>query len=140
MASLTTLSVVLGAKSGVVVPIIVFSILAIVVLIGLAVFTRYFRLWIQCITTRAQIGILDLLGMTFRKVNPTIIVRSKIMAVQAGLEDSTGITSKSLEAHYLAGGNVPLVIRACIAAVKAKIVDLSFKHPIDMPEVPGLVD
>ena len=76
---------------------------------------------------RAEIGIFDLLGMTFRKVNPTVIVRSKIMAVQAGLGDETGITSQALEAHYLAGGNVPLVIRAIIAAKKAKTIDLDFK-------------
>jgi uncharacterized protein YqfA (UPF0365 family) len=49
------------------------------------------------------------------------------MAVQAGLTDETGITSKSLEAHYLAGGNVPLVIRSIIAAKKAKTIDLDFK-------------
>lgn len=94
----------------------------------LAIFTNYFRLWIQSVTTGAGITIFDLLGMTFRKVNPKVIVRSKIMAVQAGLGDDTGITSKALEAHYLAGGNVPLVIRAIIAANKAKIVDLTFKQ------------
>ncbi len=96
-------------------------------LIFFAVFARYFRLWIQSKTTGARIGIFDLLGMTFRKVNPTVIVRSKIMAVQAGLTDETGITSKTLEAHYLAGGNVPLVIRSIIAAKKAKTIDLDFK-------------
>jgi uncharacterized protein YqfA (UPF0365 family) len=96
-------------------------------LIFLAIFARYFRFWIQSVTTGAGIGIFDLLGMTFRKVNPTVIVRSKIMAVQAGLDEATGITSRSLEAHYLAGGNVPLVIRAIIAANKAKTIDLSFK-------------
>ncbi len=36
------------------------------------------------------------------------------------------MTSKALEAHYLAGGNVPLVIRSLIAAAKAKL-DLDFK-------------
>ena len=56
-----------------------------------------------------------------------MIVRSKIMAVQAGLTDEMGITSKTLEAHYLAGGNVPLVIRSIIAAKKAKTIDLDFK-------------
>ena len=81
-------------------------------LIVLAVFARYFRLWIQSVTTGAGIGIFDLLGMTFRKVNPAVIVRSKIMAVQAGIGDEQGVTSKALEAHYLAGGNVPLVIRS----------------------------
>jgi uncharacterized protein YqfA (UPF0365 family) len=97
-------------------------------MVVLAIFTRYFRLWIQSKTTGAGITIFDLLGMTFRKVNPAVIVRSKIMAVQAGLGEDTGITSKALEAHYLAGGNVPLVIRALVAAAKAKIVDLNFKQ------------
>ncbi|MCG8586578.1 MAG: flotillin-like protein FloA [Pirellulales bacterium] len=96
-------------------------------LVMLAIFARYFRLWIQSVTTGANIGMLDLLGMTFRKVNPTVIVRSKIMAVQAGLGDATGITSRALEAHYLAGGNVPLVVRAIIAANKAGITSLDFK-------------
>jgi uncharacterized protein YqfA (UPF0365 family) len=97
-------------------------------IILLAVFTKYFRLWIQSKTTGSGIGIFDLLGMTFRKVNPTIIVRSKIMAVQAGMGEDKGITTKGLEAHYLAGGHVPLVIRSLIAANKAKIVDLTFKQ------------
>ena len=106
---------------------IVILVVAFFGLIAFAVFARYFRLWIQSVTTGARIGIFDLLGMTFRKVNPTVIVRSKIMAVQAGLTDEMGITSKSLEAHYLAGGNVPLVIRSIIAARKAKTINLDFK-------------
>jgi uncharacterized protein YqfA (UPF0365 family) len=48
------------------------------------------------------------------------------MATQAGLGTEEGITTRGLEAHYLAGGNVPLVIRAIIAAHKAKL-DLGFK-------------
>ena len=58
---------------------------------------------------------------------PAVIVRSKIMAVQAGIGENQGVTSKALEAHYLAGGNVPLVIRSLIAAAKAKLVELDFK-------------
>lgn len=108
--------------------VIVALIVAIVIfLILFLVFARYFRLWIQSVTTGAGIGILDLIGMTFRKVRPDVIVRSKIMAVQAGLGEETGITSKALEAHYLAGGNVPLVIRAIIAAAKAKNIPLDFR-------------
>ena len=57
--------------------------------------------------TEANVGILELVGMSFRKVNPNIIVRSKIMAFQAGLSEKDGVTTRSLEAHYLAGGNVP---------------------------------
>ena len=93
-----------------------------------AIIARFFRLWIQSVTTGAGISIFDLLRMYFRKVNPTVIVRSKIMAVQAGLSDDEGITTRALEAHYLSRGNVPLVIRSMIAARKAKIIDLDFKR------------
>jgi len=93
-----------------------------------AVLARYLRLWIQSVASRAGIGLFDLVAMSFKKVNPTVIVRSKIMAVQAGLGDSTGITRQALEAHYLAGGRVPLVIQALIAAHKAGIHELDFKR------------
>jgi uncharacterized protein YqfA (UPF0365 family) len=107
--------------------LVLIFVVIIVALVVLAVFARYFRLWIQSVTTKANITIFDLIGMTLRKVNPQIIVRSKIMAVQAGLGDETGITARALDAHYLAGGNVPKVIMAMVAASKAKIVDLDFK-------------
>lgn len=101
----------------------------VIFLVAIAIFARFLRLWVQSFMTGAGIGMFDLLRMWFRKVNPTVIVRSKIMAVQAGLdEEDDAITTKALEAHYLAGGNVPLVIRAMIAARKAKIIDLTFKR------------
>jgi len=113
--------------TGSLITIVVLFAVLIFAAVAFFIFVRYFRLYIQSVTTGAGIGIWDLMGMTFRKVNPTVIVRSKIMAVQAGLGEETGITSKALEAHYLAGGNVPLVIRAIIAAQKAKTIDLDFK-------------
>lgn len=116
-----------GPGAGTWVMLVVLFAVVIFGLVMFAVFVRYFRLWIQSFATGAGIGIFDLLGMTFRKVNPAVIVRSKIMAVQAGLGEQTGITSRALEAHALAGGNVPLVIRALVAANKAKIIDLDFK-------------
>ncbi|MCA9239782.1 MAG: flotillin-like FloA family protein, partial [Planctomycetales bacterium] len=88
----------------------------------------FFRLWIQSVTTGAGIGLADLVRMWFRKVNPRVIVHSKIMAVKAGIRDSDGVTAQALEAHYMARGNVPLVIRSMIAARKAKIIDLDFKR------------
>jgi len=96
-------------------------------LIMLFVFSRYFGLWIQSQLTRSNISLFNLLGMTFRKVNTRAIVRSKIMATQAGLVDPE-LTSESLEAHFLAGGNVQQVIRALIAAKKAKTISLTFRE------------
>lgn len=116
------------SEIGVIISIVAAMIVLVILLVILGVFARYFRLWIQSVLTNAHITIWDLLGMTFRKVNPAVIVRSKIMAVQAGIGEESGVTSKALEAHYLAGGNVPLVIRALIAARKAKTIELSFRE------------
>ncbi|MGI9176447.1 MAG: flotillin-like protein FloA [Pirellulales bacterium] len=97
-------------------------------LVVFAVLARYLRLWVQSVASGAGIGLFDLVAMSFKKVNPAVIVRSKIMAVQAGLGDATGLTSQALESHYLAGGRVPLVVQALIAANKAKITELDFKR------------
>lgn len=102
-------------------------VIGLIVLLAFVLFAKYFNLWIQSKTTGAGIGLLDLLAMTFRKVNPNVIVRSKIMAIQAGLGEKDGVTTRALEAHYLAGGNVPNVIRALIAANRADI-PLSYKR------------
>ena len=87
-------------------------------LIFAALFFRYFNLWFRAFVTRAKIGPAALVFMGLRKVNPQVIVDSKIMAVQAGLTD---ITTEAMEAHFLAGGNVPIIIRALIAAHRADI-------------------
>lgn len=101
--------------------------LILVFLVVFAVFMSYFRWWIQSVLTGAGITFFDLLGMTFRKVKASVIVPSKIMATQAGIDDPE-LTTKALEAHYLAGGNVPMVIRSLIAARKAKTIALSFRE------------
>src|SRR6056297_1001325 len=97
------------------------------VLVLFAVFASYFGLWIQSALTGAKVSFFDLLGMTFRKVNTRRIVRAKIMAVQSGLSDPD-LTTRALEAHALAGGNVQQVIRALIAARKAKTISLTFRE------------
>lgn len=87
----------------------------------------YFRWWVQAFFAKARISYFDLIGMSFRKVKPGIIVPCKIMATQAGLNDPE-MSTKALEAHYLAGGNVRTVVRALIAANKAKTIQLSFRE------------
>lgn len=116
----------LGQLGGMIALIAVGFILLVLLIVG-AIFANYFRLWIQSFLTGAGITIWDLIGMTFRKVNKDVIVKTKIMAVQAGIADPE-LTSKALEAHFMAGGNVPLVVRSLIAASKAKIIKLSFRE------------
>lgn len=97
------------------------------VAVVIIVFATYGALWFQAYMSGAQVSMLRLIGMSFRQVNARVIVQSKIMAMQAGVanDPSAGITTQRLEAHYLAGGNVPDVIRAIIAAHRADI-DLDF--------------
>ncbi len=102
------------------------AVLFVVLIVGV-IFASYFGLWIQSQLTGAKISLFDLIGMTFRKVNARSIVRSKIMATQAGLVDPE-LTGSALEAHDLAGGNVQQVIRALIAAKKAKTISLTFRE------------
>jgi len=90
-------------------------------------FARYFSLWLQAYMSNAKVSPPALIGMGLRQVNPKVIVDAKIMAMQAGvgLDPTTGITTRRLEAHYLAGGDVPRVISAIVAAQRADI-DLDF--------------
>jgi uncharacterized protein YqfA (UPF0365 family) len=96
-----------------------------VLLLGIflvVIFFSFIRLWIQSLLTGAKISILDLVGMKLRNVDYAMIVRQKIALVQAGVDVST----RDLEAHYLARGNVPKTATAVIAAHKA-VMDLKWK-------------
>lgn len=117
-------------------PMVMFLIVAVFIigaLIFFAFFARFISLWIQCWMTGADISLPHLVMMTIRKVNPATIVRAKIIAVQSGLTDDYQISTRDLESHFLAGGNVPNVIRALVAAKKANIdLDWQTAQAIDL--------
>ncbi len=100
----------------------VMVILILAVFVFFMLFLKFFRLWLQAKLSRADVKFSELIGMWLRKVDIKTIVLSKIMAIQAGLT----LTTRDLESHYLAGGRVPNVVRALIAANRANI-DLSFQ-------------
>jgi len=102
---------------------VLLALVALFALIVLIIFVKFGRPWLQAWASKARIGFVDLIGMSFRKVNATVIVRAKIAAVKAGLL----IETRDLEALYLAGGNVPNVVRGLIAANRADI-DLDFRR------------
>jgi uncharacterized protein YqfA (UPF0365 family) len=102
------------------------AVLVVVGLVGLFVLfvlSQVIQLYFQALLSGAPVRLLDLLMMRFRKVRPDVIVINRISAKKAGLELPTNM----LEAHYLAGGNVSRVVRAMIAADKAKI-DLGWER------------
>ncbi len=93
-------------------------ILAIAAFIVLMMVGRYISLWFQAIVSGTPISLLNIIGMSLRKIPPRVIVNARITTFKAGL---TQITVNDLETHYLAGGNILNVVRAMIAADKANI-------------------
>ena len=79
-------------------------------------------LWFSALLSGVRISLLQLVFMRWRKVPPSIIVTAMITSTKAGLS----LTRDELEAHYLAGGRVKLVVNALISADKANI-PLNFK-------------
>ncbi len=78
---------------------------------------QYVGLYLQAWVSGAKVGFIDLVMMRFRKVNAKSVVINRISAKKAGIE----VTTDQLEAHYLAGGRITNVVRAMIAADKARI-------------------
>ncbi|MCB0806132.1 MAG: flotillin-like protein FloA [Bacteroidales bacterium] len=74
-------------------------------------------LWFTALLSGVRISLIQLVFMRWRKVPPTVIVRSMISATKAGLS----VNRDALEAHFLAGGNVPSVVNALISADKANM-------------------
>jgi len=97
--------------------IVVIAIVAILFLIFLGIVVAFFKIWIRAYASGAHVGFGTLIGMRLRKVSAGLIVDARIMCVKAGLSVSTN----DLETHFLAGGNVLLVVKALIAADKANI-------------------
>ncbi|MEM8736962.1 MAG: flotillin-like protein FloA [Planctomycetota bacterium] len=96
---------------------VVAIVLLLISLFVVAIVFKFAGLYIRAWVSGAKVSLSALIGMWLRKVNPNVIVNSRIQAVKAGLDVSTN----QLETHYLARGDVPRVINALIAADRAKI-------------------
>lgn len=103
--------------------------LAVVIIIGgiIGAFVFFYfvpvGLWVQAWTSGAHVGIGTLIAMRLRKVPPSGIIGPLIAGIRSGLS----LTAAQLEGHYLAGGNVGLVVKALISADKADI-ELTFER------------
>ena len=98
---------------------VLIPVIAIVVIILLIVFFRFFPigLWISAAASGVHISIFSMVGMRFRRINPSKVVLPMIKATKAGLK----VNMNELEAHLLAGGSVDRVVDALIAAQSAQI-------------------
>lgn len=109
--------------------IVVWVLLGILVLGLVGVFISYGAIWLQAFMSGASVSFANLIGMSLRQVKPSLIVRARVMAAQAGLISNlkAGVSTGQLETHVLAGGNLMKVMVAIIAAKQAGI-ELDFER------------
>jgi len=95
---------------------------AVFIVVGIIALLLFFyiipiNLWFQAAVSGVPVNLLQLVMMRFRKVPPGGIVHAMITSKKAGID----ITRDQLEAHFLAGGNIKLVVNALISADKANM-------------------
>ena len=86
-------------------------------------------LWFSALVSGVRVSLIQLILMRWRRVPPRIIVQALIEGTKAGLT----LYRNDLEAHLLAGGNVPKVVHALVSAQKANIpLDFRMATAIDL--------
>ena len=80
--------------------VIVSVVVGLVAFIFLVIIFKFFGTWIRAWVSGAKVPLLSLVGMSLRRVAPSLIVDARIRLIKAGLS----LNTDSLEAHYLAGG------------------------------------
>lgn len=106
--------------------IVLYFVAGLAILAAAFIATFYGRIWLQAYMSNAKVSFSSLLGMSFRQVKIGLIVKSKIVLAQAGID---GIQTSELEAHYLAGGDLENVVLATVAASRSGI-DLNFERAL----------
>src|SRR6267378_214565 len=92
----------------------------IVLVIGLGILIwafNFLSIFIRAAVSGAPVGFFELIALSLRKVPVGMVVDSRITAVKSGLD----VSIDDLSTHYLAGGNVEMVVLSLIAARKAGI-------------------
>ena len=111
---------------------------AIVMLTLMAVFLRFWRLWLKALLAGAQVPFAVLLGMRLRGVNPAAIVDAYIAAKHGGVD----VAPAQLESPHLAGGDVHNLGLGLVVAHAANIpLDFDRARSLDHegPDEPGVV-
>ena len=97
--------------------------LALFVFIGIAVLVigvlvmNFFSVWVRALFSGAKVTFTELIALRLRSVPVGMLVDTRITAIKSGLP----LTIDDLSTHYLAGGNIEMVVLALIAARKAAI-------------------
>ena len=97
--------------------IVLLGIVGLILLVAILILFNFFFIWLRAIASGARVTFTQLIALRLRSVPVALIVDTRITAVKSGME----ISIDDLSSHYLAGGNVEMVVLALIAARKAGI-------------------
>ena len=93
------------------------GVVGVLALVFFIIIINFLAIWVRALVSGARVTYLELLALRLRNVPVGLIVDNRINAVKSGLD----IAIDQLNAHFLAGGNVEMVVRALIMARKAGI-------------------
>src|ERR1043166_5805542 len=99
------------------VKLVLWSLLGVALFVIILVVATFASIWIRSFFSGARVRLTELIALKLRRVPVGMIVDTRITAVKSGLP----LTIDDLSTHYLAGGNVEMVVLALIAAKKAGI-------------------
>jgi len=105
---------------------ILFALVGLVGFIFVLIFLNFGMIWIRALTSGARVKFSELIALRLRRIPVGLIVDSRITAVKSGLtvnenNSKRPISIDDLSTHFLAGGNVEMVVMALINAQKASI-------------------
>ena len=101
--------------------LIIFGTVGLVVLVVGIILLNFGATWLRAYVSGAKVTIIQLVQLQLRKIPIKRIVDSRINAIKSGIQ----VSIDDLSSHFLAGGNVEMIISALINAQKANI-DLVF--------------
>jgi uncharacterized protein YqfA (UPF0365 family) len=94
-----------------------FAIVAVIALVIVIIIMNFFSVWIRALFSGAKVRFTELIALRLRSVPVGLVVDTRITAVKSGIP----LSIDELSTHYLAGGNIQMVVLALIAAQKAGI-------------------
>src|SRR3954453_2591742 len=97
--------------------VVLYGVAALVLLVIAILLLNFGMIYIRALSAGAKITFIELIALRLRRVPAGMIVDNRIAAVRSGLP----LSIDELSTHFLAGGNVPMVVLAVIAAKKAGI-------------------
>ena len=100
-----------------------------VCLMAVVTMGRYFKIWFQAYMAEVPIGLVQIIGLSFHKVDAKAVVSVLIMAKQAGIT----LSCDEIQSAYLQGADVQKIAHEFIARQREAINgDVTFQQLVDL--------